>query len=353
MPVRLRAGGRSIGGAMSWGEPKGLRPFAAESPFFGLSVPEDVTVSAQVMAQPDPTLAARTIASLADGTPLVTAKRIEAGQVVLIHTSANAEWSTLPLSGLFVQMLERLAISTRPTQPTVGRDGRHHLGSRPGADRIRGGRGGGRLARRRGRGTGGCGARSGPAPGPLCGRRPAFRAERGQRGHADREDGLARPDPGRGAPDGSRGAAEGLAAGAGARSAGRRRPGIAMACGTAISRSTCARRGDALGSAGVGASGRGADGRCLRAGRHEQRRTCPCPDRRRDARPRRAGRARGSVADPLRADLGGARDSDRHRSRDRRVGVLPDALLAGLGRPADSVGRGLRPSESRICAPAA
>ena len=119
MPVRLRAGGRSIGGAMSWGEPKGLRPFAAESPFFGLAVPEDVTVSAQVMAQPDPTLAARTIASLSDGTPLVTAKRIEAGQVVLIHTSANAEWSTLPLSGLFVQMLERLAISTRPTQPTL------------------------------------------------------------------------------------------------------------------------------------------------------------------------------------------------------------------------------------------
>ncbi len=119
MPVRLRAGGRSIGGAMSWGEPKGLRPFPAESPFFGLPVPEDVTVTAQVMAQPDPTLAARTIASLVDGTPLVTARRIEAGQVVLVHTSANAEWSTLPLSGLFVQMLERLAISTRPSQPTL------------------------------------------------------------------------------------------------------------------------------------------------------------------------------------------------------------------------------------------
>ena len=119
MPVRLRAGGRSVGGAMSWGEPKALRPFDAESPFFGLDLPEDVTITAQVMAQPDPTLAERTIASLADGTPLVTRKRIEDGQVVLFHTTANAEWSSLPLSGLYVQMLERLAISTRPTMPTL------------------------------------------------------------------------------------------------------------------------------------------------------------------------------------------------------------------------------------------
>ena len=54
MPVRLRAGGRTVGGAMSWGEPKALAPFPAESPFFGLAVPSDVTVNSQVMAQPDP-----------------------------------------------------------------------------------------------------------------------------------------------------------------------------------------------------------------------------------------------------------------------------------------------------------
>jgi hypothetical protein len=113
MPVRLRAGGRTVGGAMSWGEPKALRSFTAESPFFGLDIPEDVAVTSQVMAQPDPSLAERTIASLADGTPLVTRKRLDQGQVVLFHVTANADWSTLPLSGLFVQMLERLAVSTR------------------------------------------------------------------------------------------------------------------------------------------------------------------------------------------------------------------------------------------------
>jgi hypothetical protein len=117
MPVRLRAGGRTVGGAMSWGEPKALAPFADDSPFAGLSVPEDVTVNAQVMAQPDPTLADRVIAQLADGTPLVTRKDVGEGQVVLVHVTANAEWSSLPLSGLFVDMLERLAVSTRPTAP--------------------------------------------------------------------------------------------------------------------------------------------------------------------------------------------------------------------------------------------
>ncbi len=117
MPVRLRAGGRNVGGAMSWGEPKTLAPFDQDSPFAGLPVPDDVTVTSQVMAQPDPTLANRVIARLSDGTPLVTRKRMEEGQVVLFHVSANAEWSTLPLSGLFVQMLERLAVSSATTLP--------------------------------------------------------------------------------------------------------------------------------------------------------------------------------------------------------------------------------------------
>ena len=119
MPVRLREGGRTIGGAMSWDDPKTLAPFPEGSPFHGLAVPGDVTVTSQVLAQPDPDLGARTIAALADGTPLVTRKAVGQGQVVLFHVTANADWSSLPLSGLFVQMLERLAVSTRPALPEL------------------------------------------------------------------------------------------------------------------------------------------------------------------------------------------------------------------------------------------
>jgi len=112
LPARLRSGGRSVGGAMSWGEAKTLAPFPENSPFFGLQIPDDVVVTTQVMAQPDPNLADRVIASLSDGTPLVTRKALGLGQVVLFHVTADAEWSSLPLSGLFVEMLDRLAVAS-------------------------------------------------------------------------------------------------------------------------------------------------------------------------------------------------------------------------------------------------
>ncbi|MFT3972915.1 MAG: DUF4159 domain-containing protein [Amaricoccus sp.] len=111
LPVRLRAGGRSIGGAMSWGAPRKLKPFPDTSPFAGLALPGDVDISSQVMAQPDPDLPSRVMASLEDGTPLVTGKPVGDGRVVLFHVTASPDWSSLPLSGLFVQMLERLTQS--------------------------------------------------------------------------------------------------------------------------------------------------------------------------------------------------------------------------------------------------
>jgi hypothetical protein len=109
LPVRLRhGGGRTIGGALSWEQPAKLAPFEPESPFAGLAVPADVTVSRQVLAEPDLDLASKTWARLADGTPIVTAERRGQGWIVLVHTTANADWSNLALSGLFVEMLRRI-----------------------------------------------------------------------------------------------------------------------------------------------------------------------------------------------------------------------------------------------------
>ncbi|MEM7059700.1 MAG: DUF4159 domain-containing protein [Pseudomonadota bacterium] len=108
LPVRLRRGGRVLGGALAWSSPRALGPFVENSPFRGLEPPEEVDVRTQVLAEPSPDLADRVWASLDDGTPLVTAKQIGDGQVVLFHISADAEWSSLPLSGLFVEMLGRI-----------------------------------------------------------------------------------------------------------------------------------------------------------------------------------------------------------------------------------------------------
>src|SRR6476659_1679704 len=55
LPVALRRGGRSLGGSLSWSTPQPLAPFDDQSPFRGLSVPDDVKVNRQVLA--DPTVA--------------------------------------------------------------------------------------------------------------------------------------------------------------------------------------------------------------------------------------------------------------------------------------------------------
>jgi hypothetical protein len=108
VPVRLRRGGRILGGSLSWDQPQQLGGFARESPFAGIAVPSDVTVTRQVLAEPDATLAEHSWATLADGTPLVTAGKRGKGMIVLFHVTADTRWSDLPLSGVFVEMLKRI-----------------------------------------------------------------------------------------------------------------------------------------------------------------------------------------------------------------------------------------------------
>lgn len=140
LPVGLRAGDRQLGGALSWSQPSGLAEFPPDSPFGGLAVPGDVTVERQVLAEPSPQLAARTWARLSDGTPLVTGQRRSGGALVLFHVTANGDWSNLPLSGLFVDMLRRLvglssgvsgAEETARLAPVEVMDGFGRLGPAP------------------------------------------------------------------------------------------------------------------------------------------------------------------------------------------------------------------------------
>jgi hypothetical protein len=108
VPVKLRRGGRSLGGSLTWEKPQHLAAFAADGPFAGLAVPKDVTVNRQVLAEPDAVLATKSWASLEDGTPLVTGEHRGKGIVSLFHVSADMRWSDLPMSGSFVEMLRRI-----------------------------------------------------------------------------------------------------------------------------------------------------------------------------------------------------------------------------------------------------
>lgn len=108
VPVKLRRGGRSLGGSLTWEKPQHLASFAADGPFAGLVVPKDITVNRQVLAEPNAELASRSWASLEDGTPLVTGEHRGKGVVSLFHVSADMRWSDLPMSGSFVEMLRRI-----------------------------------------------------------------------------------------------------------------------------------------------------------------------------------------------------------------------------------------------------
>lgn len=109
LPVRLRLGGRELGGALSWSTPQPLANFENQSPFSGLEISNEITISRQVLADPNSlTGQTRIWARLNDGTPLVTAARRGDGELIMFHVTANTDWSSLPISGLFVQMLKRI-----------------------------------------------------------------------------------------------------------------------------------------------------------------------------------------------------------------------------------------------------
>jgi Domain of unknown function (DUF4159) len=120
LPAPLRVGGRALGGALSWSTPQPLGAFTDDSLFAGLTIPADVQVTRQVLTDParlDASL--KVLARLKDGTPLVTSAARGNGQLVLFHVTANSDWSNLPLSGLFVDMLRRISTLAK-TAPIEG-----------------------------------------------------------------------------------------------------------------------------------------------------------------------------------------------------------------------------------------
>lgn len=107
LPVRLRRGGRILGGALSWDKPRKIGPIPDASPFAGLQHREDVQVERQVLAEPDSDLNRASWLVLDDGTPLITGAQRGRGQIVLFHVTGDTGWSNLPISGLFVDVLRR------------------------------------------------------------------------------------------------------------------------------------------------------------------------------------------------------------------------------------------------------
>jgi len=110
LPVKLRPASRNLGGAISWEKPKKIAQFEHSSPFYEFSIPDDILISRQLLAEPTNDLNDKTWVRLEDGTPLVTAERRGKGILVFFHISAETSWSNLPISGLFIDMLNKLSL---------------------------------------------------------------------------------------------------------------------------------------------------------------------------------------------------------------------------------------------------
>ncbi len=124
LPTPIRKGRRATDGSLAWEEPVKLTPFPETSPLYGLNVPDDVMVRQQILPDPSQDIDEKTWATLSDGTPLITAAPLDQGLLVFVHTTATPAWSDLALSGVFVEILQRIvSISGTSTSQNTKVDG--------------------------------------------------------------------------------------------------------------------------------------------------------------------------------------------------------------------------------------
>mgnify|MGYP000923911953 CR=1 FL=1 len=109
LPAPILPGVRRLDAGVAFTGALGIAAFPADGPFAGLTVPNDITVRAQVLIDPAANPAPLVWASLSDGTPLIAARGLGEGSIVLIATTAGPAWGDLALSGLQPALLGRLA----------------------------------------------------------------------------------------------------------------------------------------------------------------------------------------------------------------------------------------------------
>lgn len=146
IPAALGPEPRTVRGSMTWDDGGKVGAFERSSPFAGLTIPNDARVTQVAVLAPETgEAAAKPAASgqalqiwarLSDGTPLVTARELGKGKVVLFHTTAGPAWSDVAFSGLQVAMLRRtlaqasssaipanFVVGTAPLKPVLVLDG--------------------------------------------------------------------------------------------------------------------------------------------------------------------------------------------------------------------------------------
>ena len=137
IPAPLAPEPRALRGLLAADTAGHLAAFEPTSPFAGLTIPQDARINQVALMAPKansedtngPALVEKPSsvqiwARLVDGTPLVSARTIGRGTLVLFHTTAGPAWSDVAFSGLQVSMLRRVlaraASSAMPAQFVAG-----------------------------------------------------------------------------------------------------------------------------------------------------------------------------------------------------------------------------------------
>ena len=81
-----------------------IQNFDRNSLFSSLTIPKDLEFINQLILD-NLNSEIRNLASLQDQSPLISMKNVGKGKVILFHVTSNNEWSNLPLSSLFQDLI--------------------------------------------------------------------------------------------------------------------------------------------------------------------------------------------------------------------------------------------------------
>ncbi len=103
---------RNIEGRLTNNNQIFISDFEKDSIFNGLQIPQDIIIKKQLIFDTH-SKQVSVLAKLNDNTPLVSMRKFGEGKIILFHIGANNDWSNLPISSLFPDMINRILLLSK------------------------------------------------------------------------------------------------------------------------------------------------------------------------------------------------------------------------------------------------
>ncbi|MFN7755053.1 MAG: BatA domain-containing protein [Holosporales bacterium] len=132
LPLALRPAVYEAGGVYSGLPPLGFGDFTKASPLAGITPPHDLQCLRALMAEVNADAAVW--ATFDNAAPLVSARKVGLGWLVLLHTAPTPTWCSLVLSDTWLEILERLRGLSQQHSQTPSPAGQYTLSERLEAD---------------------------------------------------------------------------------------------------------------------------------------------------------------------------------------------------------------------------